>query len=415
MDHAVAQRRTLPTLMTGVVLSGAAMAGAYATAAVLADDITGSDTWAGLAAACLTIGSALASVPLSRYMGRHGRRPGLRAAWSIAAVGGGAAFLAAILDLYPLLVVGILCIGVGNSGNLAARFAAADLAPEDQRARSIGLLVWATTIGSVLGPTVALGWAGSAAEAVGLPELSGPYLLSLGLFGTAAVFIERRLRPDPLVLAGGLTPDGGPSAWQTIGPTFRRIFRSPSARLAVVAMIIGHAVMVSVMTMTPLHMKDGEHELRIIGFVISLHIVGMYAFSPAVGWLVDVIGPRPVIVIGGLQLFVGAELASHTDPEDSLGVYSGLFLIGLGWSFGLIAGSSLLTGAFPVADRVTIQGAADLAMTGAGAAAGVAAGFIVSATSYHDFSHNAGLTGAALSLVVLATSASRTLTARSAP
>jgi hypothetical protein len=119
-----------------------------------------------------------------------------------------------------------------------------------------------------------------------------------------------------------------------------------------------------------------------------------------------------VIAIGGVQLFVGAELASHTDPQDSMGVFTGLFLIGLGWSFGLIAGSSLLTGAFPVADRVAIQGAADLAMTGAGAAAGVAAGFIVSATSYHDFSHNAGLVGVALALVVVATSASRTLTAR---
>jgi len=123
-------------------------------------------------------------------------------------------------------------------------------------------------------------------------------------------------------------------------------------------MAIGHAVMVGVMTMTPLHMENGEHELRIIGFVISLHVLGMYFFSPLVGWFVDRLGPRILIGVGGLISFSGTEFAARTESHDSAGVFVGLFLIGLGWSFGLISGSALLTSAFPPAERVGIQGAA---------------------------------------------------------
>jgi MFS family permease len=165
-------------------------------------------------------------------------------------------------------------------------------------------------------------------------------------------------------------------------------------------MVVGHAVMVGVMTMTPLHMDNGDHELRVIGFVISLHVVGMYAFSPLVGWLVDRIGPHLVIASAGIVLFSGGELAAHTDAQDSGGVFAGLFLIGLGWSFALIAGSSLLTGAFAPAERVEVQGAADLIMISAGAMAGLSAGVIVEWTSYHSLSHWSGVL--ALGLVLAA-------------
>jgi MFS family permease len=181
---------------------------------------------------------------------------------------------------------------------------------------------------------------------------------------------------------------------------FGKIWRNPAARLAAFAMMLGQAVMVGVMTMTPLHMKDGDHELRVIGFVISVHIVGMYALSPLVGWLVDRLGRYLMIGTGGVILFLGAELASHTDPQDSLGVFVGLFLIGVGWSFGLIAGSTLLTSSFPVHERVAVQGAADLMMVGAGATAGVGAGLAVEWSSFHSLSHWSGV--AALAMVAAA-------------
>ena len=394
------QRRTLGTLMASVLPAGAAAASGFSSAALLGKEITGNGAWGTLAASIVTVGATLTTVPLAGFMGRHGRRPGLRRAWSIGAAGALVAAGAAITDFYPLLLLGALAIGVGNAANLTARYAAADLAPAETRARAIGTLVWASSFGSALGPTLGLGVVGSGAEALGLPELAGPYLLALLLFAAAAIFVERRLHPDPLVVAGGLTPADSSRGtgrgeladqFSNARAALSEIIRHPSARLAVTAMVVGHAVMVAVMTATPLHMKDGDHELRIIGFVISLHIVGMYFFAPVVGWLVDHLGARPVIASGGVILFVGAELASHTDPEDRLGVFVGLLLIGLGWSFGLVAGSSLLTGAFAVDRRVAVQGGADLVMSGGGALASLTAGIVYELGDYHDLSHYAGL------------------------
>lgn len=390
--------------MGGVLPAGAAMAAGYSSAALLGKEITGSGAWGTLAAACLTIGSTISTVPLAGYMSRRGRRAGLQRAWTVAFVGASLGFAAAVWDLYPLLLLGILGIGVGNAANLSARYAAADLATEGNRAKAIGVLVWSTSFGSALGPFLGLGVVGSAAASVGLPELAGPYLMAMVLFVVAAVFIDRNLRPDPLEAAGGLTPvapdavPGMAAAAREIrahlgraGGAMADIARHPSARLAVLSLLIGHAVMVGVMTATPLHMHDGAHEVRIIGFVISVHIIGMYFFAPIVGFGVDRIGPRPMIALGGLVLFTGAELASHTSAHDSLGVFTGLFAIGLGWSMGLVAGSTLLTASFPVERRVLVQGASDLVMSAAGAAAALSAGVVYEWGSYRALSHYAAL------------------------
>ena len=387
--------------MASVIPTSAAMASSFAAAAVLADEITGSETLAGLAAASMQIGSVAMTVPLARRMARLGRRRGLVAGWSIGAVGAVLAFLAAITEFYPLLVVGIIGVGMGNSTNLAARFAAADLAADHRRARAIGMLVWATTFGAALGPTLALGPAADTADLVGLPELSGPYLLAIALFVAGIAVTHSWLRPDPLEVLGTIGADAPrPASPLEVG---RRIASVPAARLAVLAMLTGQAVMVGVMTMTPLHMENGDHRLVVIGWVISVHVIGMYAFSPIVGWIVDRIGPYLVIGLGGVTLCIGAETAAQTSAEDSLGMFIGLMLIGLGWSFGLIAGSALLVGAFPVEQRVEVQGGADFLMTSGGAVAGLSAGAAMQGVGYHSFTHWAGL--AALLLVAAATAA----------
>jgi MFS family permease len=223
--------------------------------------------------------------------------------------------------------------------------------------------------------------------------------MAMLMFGVGAWVTAGRLVPDPLTVARALS--AAPTTRHTpILEVLARIGGNPRARLAVAGMVVGHAVMVGVMTMTPLHLDSGGHELRVIGFVISLHVVGMYAFSPFIGWLVDRIGPNLVIASAGIMLFSGSELAAHSDARDSGGVFVGLFLIGLGWSFALIAGSALLTGAFAPADRVEVQGTADLIMVSAGALAGLSAGAIVEWTSYHSLSHWSGVL--ALGLVLAA-------------
>ncbi len=412
VERARLQRHTIQTLFVGVLPAGAGLGAAISATALLGKDLTDSAALGTLAAALLTVGTALATIPVARHMAVHGRRSGMHRAWLGATIGAACALIAALTGFYPLLLIGALGIGAGNAATLAARYAASDLALEHERARSIGLLVWAGSFGSVLGPTIGLGWAGSAAEAFGMPELAGPFILGLGAFALAAWWIDRRLRPDPLVVAGGTRPTDTPAAdgaragsigsqVRQTGATLGRIMANPNARLAMIAMLVGHAVMVGVMTATPLHMEDGAHELQIIGFVISLHIVGMYFFAPVVGLLVDRVGPQTIIAAGGMILFVGAELASHTDAEDSIGVFIGLFGVGLGWSFGLIAGSSLLTASFPIAERVAVQGTSDLVMSASGAVAALTAGVVYEFASYHALSHYAGFGAIALSLLAI--------------
>ena len=392
------QRRTIAVAMTSVIPTTAAMGASFAGSALLAEEITGSETLATLAAGSMSIGSMVAAVPLSRRMARYGRRRGLVAGWSLGAAGAMTAVLAAVLGLYPLVVLGIIGVGVGQSTNLAARYAVADLAAEDRLASSIGLLVWASTFGAAAGPTVALGPAADFAQFIGLPELSGPYVLGSVMFAAGLAITHTWLRPDPLEVLGTI----GSKAPRPASPAtvIRRIAALPAARLALLAMLIGQMVMVGVMTATPLHMNSGDQDLAVIGQVISLHIIGMYAFSPIVGWLVDRLGTHTVITLGGVILFVGAELAGHTDPAHSAGLFSGLTLIGLGWSFGLIAGSALLTNSFPVHQRVEVQGGADFVMITGGAVGGMSSGALVELLGFQSLSHYAGI--AALLLVAAA-------------
>ncbi|MCH1514684.1 MAG: MFS transporter [Acidimicrobiales bacterium] len=399
LEYADLQKRTLRTLMSGLVPAGAAITSAYSAAAVLGEEITGNETLGALAAACLTIGAAISTLPLAKIMTARGRRPGIVAGYTTAALGALLAMTAAITEVYIFLPLGILGVGVGNGANLAARFAAADLAPEENKASAIGNLVWASTIGSVLGPSIGLGPAKKLGNFLGTPELAGPYIISGLLFLFAALTIRKWLRPDPLVVAGGI--GFGEEKQTSIRKAFKILFTSKVGRLSVGSMVAGHVVMVGVMTMTPLHLKDGGHQLEIVGFVISLHIIGMYAFSPLVGVLTGKIGAKAVIGFGGLLLVVGSELASHAEPEDSLGVFMGLFLIGLGWSFGLVASSALIAGEFDGPEKVRIQGLADLSMTASGGLAGLGSGLVVTVTDYQTLSHYSGILGLYPTITVL--------------
>jgi MFS family permease len=380
------QSRTLRVLMGSQIFGGMGLVAGYIPSALLAKEITGNATLAGLAAAMLSVGTTSASFPLAAYMHRHGRRPGLRSGYLIALVGAIAAFGSAVLSFYPLLLVGVALIGTGNACNLAARYAAADLATDDRRASSISVIVWATTVGSASGSYVALALATTVALAVGLPELGGPYVLSAIVFAVAAVVVHLRLRPDPLVVSGGLSDEAhrSESRLAELRRATALIVASPRARIAVAAMIVSQVVMVAVMTMTPLHMDDGGQSAAAIGLMMTIHILGMYAFSPIVGVLSDRFGRLPMIGVAAVLLLAGSEFAARTSPADSLGVIVGNFLIGLGWGFGVIAGSSLLTESVSLEDRVSVQGAADLAMSGFGAGGGLSSGAVVALASYAD-------------------------------
>ncbi len=212
-------------------------------------------------------------------------------------------------------------------------------------------------------------------------------MFSLAGFALAGTLLAVRLRPDPLLLARRRARAAAPDdeVERPHGSVVRgiRVIRSrPAALLGLVAVALGHMVMVSVMVMTPLHMHHGGSTLRLIGLVISIHILGMYSLSPVVGMAVDRFGGRPVVGVGSVVLLVATLLAAQAPTGWSPGLAVGLFLLGVGWSCTLVSGSTLISGAVPVAERAGTQGASDLAMGLAAGGGGALAGFVVGQVGY---------------------------------
>jgi len=398
-ERARIQRRTIQTLLASQVCGGIGLVSGISVTVLLANDLTGSKTVAGLTAACMSIGSAAIAFPLARLMSRAGRRPGLLTGYIVGAIGTFLAALAAIIGFYPLLPIAIIAAGAANASNLATRYAAADLAPSDRRAATIGTIVWASTIGSGFGSLVSLSLIDPAGQRFGLAEYAGSYVVGGILLLAAAAIIAIRLRPDPLVVAGGIRTALQPRMPFT--KSMRLIAGHPRARVAVMAMALSQAAMVGVMTLTPLHMDEGHQSGTAISVMLFSHIMGMYLFSPFVGILVDRVGSYPMLIVAGALCMIGAISAGMTPPEGFYGLTFGLALIGLAWSFGIIAGSGLLTSSFSIEHRASVQGAGDLCMTGCGAIAGVSAGAIASARSYADL--NAGAAGLGALLIVIVT------------
>ncbi|MGD9711410.1 MAG: MFS transporter [Thermomicrobiales bacterium] len=368
------------------VFGGIGAAAGAAVGALLAADLA-TESLSGLSSTASVIGTAFIAVPVSRVMNERGRRPGLQLAYAIGIGGALLVVLGAILDFFPVALLGLFLTGGGYAAGLQSRYAAADLASAERRGRDLSSVVWATTIGSVLGPNLADPM-GNLAERIGVPSLAGPYLLTVCVFIIAGLLISMLLRPDPLLVARGVQAEvtgiAEPAKRRNVPlrEAFAYIRGIPAASLGLTSMAIGQSVMVAVMSMTPVHLKHGGADLRIIGFVISGHITGMYIASPLVGWAVDRFGRRPIIILGGVILLISFMIAGTASGHESLQLGIGLFLLGLGWSCTLIGGSTLLTESIPVDDRASMQGAADLLMGISGASAGLTAGLIVGLGSY---------------------------------
>jgi MFS family permease len=398
------QRRTVRVLLVSQASGGVGLVATYIVTALLAKDITGSKPLATVAAAFLSVGAGITAFPLARLSSSRGRRIGLRAGYLVGAAGAAIALLAAITRSYPLLCLGVLGAGAGNASNLATRYAASDLASEERRGRTISVIVWATVVGSTAGSVVS-GAASEAGEWMGLPAKGGSYLLSGLMFLVAAAIVEFKLRPDPLAVAGGIgkatgaTAHSRPSARESLG----LIWANPAARLAVGAMVVSQVTMVGVMSLTPLHMDEGGHSQGLIGLMMAFHIWGMYLFSPIVGSLTDRFGQYPMLYLSGGLCTWGAVWAAVTPPAGVLGVFMGNFLIGLGWSFGVVAASSLLVAEFPIEQRLGVQGVGDLAMVGSGAIAGVSSGALYSLFGYGGVNSGNAAFGALLILGTMGT------------
>ena len=378
VDPAAVQKRTVGVLSGAVAFAGLGVTVGITVGGLLAREVAGTDSASGLGQTAGVLGSAVIAVPLARISDRAGRRAGLAAGYAVAVVGAVVAVFAAAVSSLPLLMVGLFAFGAATACGLQARYAAADLAVPERRGRDLSLVVWATTVGSVLGPNLA-GPGADLGRSLGLPALGGAFAVSAVVFGLVALGVLTLLRPDPLLLArrlgGGAAGDRRRGA---TGAAVRAVWASPGGRLGLTAVVVAHAVMVGVMVMTPVHMGHAGGPagttLRVIGLVISVHVAGMYLFSPLVGWLADRAGRRATVAVGGALLLAAAALAGTAPPGAAVQIGAGLLLLGLGWSCGLIAGSTLVTESVAVGLRPTAQGGTDLLMGLGAALAGVVGG-----------------------------------------
>ena len=372
-------RRSVVTLSAAQMFGGIAVAGSFPAGALLAVSLTDSEAFAGLVQTAGVLGAAIFALPLARIALTKGRRPALASGYGMGIIGAILVILGAVTSLIAVVLVGSLFVGVASAASLQARYAATDLATPQNRARSLSYVVWAATIGAVLGPNL-LNFSGSVGLRLGLPELSGPYVVS-GLALTCAVIVLIvALRPDPFVLATKLRQDLDPGtkiAHPRLRDGIEHLRTRPRAVLGIGAISIGHLVMVMVMVMTPVHMAHVDVTLQLIGLVISVHVVGMYAFSPLVGMAVDRFGRVPMIVVGVVTLSISCVVSGLAAANNVFVLGIGLFLLGLGWSFTLIAGSTLVTDSVESNERPAVQGLSDLSMNTAGAVGGIAAGFIM--------------------------------------
>ncbi|MEP1124364.1 MAG: MFS transporter [Ilumatobacter sp.] len=397
-DRRELQRRTLNSLRLVTVPGQAAVAGMVAVVTLLASDLLGSDRLAGLGSASFTVGAALTSIPLAAFMRRRGRRLGLARALAIGAVGSAIAAFGGEVRLFPIFVIGMVLFGAGQAATLQGRYVAADLAEPSKAGTAIAAIVWVGTLGAVFGPLMTP-IEKTMAESVGLDELVGPFVVASMLFGVASMIVMVRLRPDPLAVLGTLDPDA-----ERIRPLRQVrlsagvIAASAPARLGLAAMAISQAAMVGVMTMTPPHMKDHDHA-DLSAVVIAVHIVGMYGLAPVIGRQVDRVGANRAIRVGAVVLGLGTVSTVAAGYVPAL-MFVGLFLLGLGWNVGLIAGSTLLTEAVPVDARVEVQGTADLTMSLCGATAAFGSGFVKESFGFHLLANVAA--GLAAALLVLA-------------
>ena len=372
------RRRTVAVLFAGVALGSTGHIAAVTVTAIVALELGGDRTLAGVPAAAVVLGAALGATILGAVMGRWGRRPGLTTGYVVGVVGALISVGGIVVDSFPILLLGCLAIGFGNSSNQLSRYAAADMYPSSRRASAIGIVVWAATVGAVLGPNL-VQISGDIAVSLGLPRLSGPYLVPVVLVGLAALLSAVLLRPDPRDLADQSSlSDHAQRENAHIGAVLRR----PAVALAVLALIAGQFVMVLIMTMTPLHMTDHGHDLAAVGIVISAHVFGMFALAPISGRLTDRFGSLPIIATGLIVVLAAAVLSALAAPQEELVLLIALFLLGWGWNLGFVAGSSLLTSAVSVMERARVQGVSDALIWSTSAIASIGSGVVVGAWGF---------------------------------
>ena len=364
---------------------------AVTVATLAARSITGSELLAGVPGSLAVISTAVGTSVLGRVVVVAGRRRSLVLGTAAAVVGAAVAAYAVFVDSFLMLTIGMAILGFGNAASHLSRYTAADLVSPERRGSALSLVVWAGTIGAVVGPRL-LGPAGSMATGMGTSEYAGGYLAAIVAMGVALGLFLVALRPDPSTLA--VVDD------EVFGDTVhaapivaRDVFGRRPVQLALAAMVVGQLVMVLIMTATPIHVENNGFDLALVGSIISAHTLGMFAFAPLVGRIVDRVGAVPMIGASAIVLILSAVLAATAPASATTALTWALFLLGIGWNLGFVAGSTLLSVSVEPSIRPLIQGRVDSMVWGSSALASAGSGVLLAGPGYTFLSYlGAGFT-----------------------
>lgn len=391
-------KRSLLIVMWSQVFGGAGLAAGITVGALVAKEMLGTESIAGLPAALFTLGSALAAFVVGQLSSRFGRRYGLSFGFIAGGVGAIGVIIAANINNLALLFLSLFVYGAGTATNLQARYAGTDLANSKQRATATSMAMVATTIGAVAGPNLVTPM-GNVAKALNMPALTGPFILAAIAYILAGLILFIFMRPDPLLVAKAIAVEQQKQkgkvtvAMKTLQVTTNRM----GVVVGALVLIMSHVIMVSIMTMTPVHMQGHGSSLSAIGLVIGLHVAAMYLPSLGTGVLVDKMGRTFMVVSSGMTLAVAGLVAAFAPGDSQLWMVLALVLLGLGWNFGFISGTAIIIDSTTIENRAKTQGAVDVWVALAGSAGSILSGVIVAFSSYAIL----GLIGTCLALVVV--------------
>ena len=390
-------KRTLLIVVLSQIFGGAGLAAGITVGALLAKDMLGTDSVAGLPIALFTLGSAGAALVVGRLSQRYGRRAGLASGFLTGGIGAIGVIIAAVTNNIFLLFAALLVYGAGSATNLQARYAGTDLASSKQRATAVSIAMVSTTFGAVAGPNL-VEVMGEFAISVGVPALSGPFILAAAAYIVAGLVLLFFLRPDPYVVARAIAlAERNAKASSPDYVEEELVTDKRGIGVAALIMVLTQMVMVAIMTMTPVHMGSHGHGLSAVGMVIGFHIGAMYLPSLLTGVLVDKIGRATMAVASGVTLLISGVMAAVAPGESMLWITLALILLGLGWNFGLISGTALLVDATNPTNRAKMQGTVDVMVALSGASGGMLSGMVVANSSFAFLS----LAGGVLSLVLI--------------
>ncbi|GAB6767051.1 MFS transporter [Bacillus cereus] len=382
------------------MFGGAGLAAGITVGALLAQQMLGTDAYAGLPAAMFTMGSAVAAFFVGKLSQKYGRRVGLAGGFIVGGLGAIGVVMAALTNSIILLLVSLLIYGAGTATNLQARYAGTDLANKKQRATAISITMVMTTFGAVAGPNL-VGVMGRFAHSIGIPELAGPFILSATAFILAGLVLFVMLRPDPLLIANMIETYKQEHTYKGQPVIEEAIENKRGITVGAIVMILTQVVMVAIMTMTPVHMGHHGHGLSAVGLVIGFHVGAMYLPSLVTGMLIDKIGRTTMSIAGGVILLAAGVIAAIAPSDSLILLIVALSLLGLGWNLGLISGTAQIVDATIPSTRAKTQGKIDVFIALAGASGGAMSGMVVANSSYAALSLAGGVLAFMLIPVVI--------------